>query len=326
MNAVGNDIIQAAEKISTILQRRGKKQRNVRLVKNGQDSQLPIVHQNVTKLALGYYMSGKAKYAEEAAEMVKSLYLDPKTRIEPTKCLRSPGKKGHGATLGSLWYFLDAVRILEYANFLNEKDQSELRTWFSSCFEWLENSEDGLKAATAKDHMGLYSDIQAVALAAYTDKADKMVWYLETSIWRMRSHFTPFGEVRNLPSHSGCEKMNFYSLYGWTVLARLGQAFGRDLWKESKDNSGETLLCRATQFVVPYFLARDKCTRESISFNDQRWWGLTQKGKQHCSTLAQSPMVIPTWFPQGSQLPPKSRFAAIDTDQLGMAPFDGLGA
>ena len=114
-------------------------------------TRLQLTMDGTTSLALAWYLTRRDDFAEHGARLVRSWFLDPSTRMNPHLRYAQVrlGHDGGGGRhqgiieLKDLYYFLDAVRLLEHSGALTETDRARLRDWFSRYLSWLESSAFG---------------------------------------------------------------------------------------------------------------------------------------------------------------------------------------
>ncbi len=141
---------------------------------------------SVTKLALAYYFSDDAKYADKAVENLRIWFLDKKTKMKPNL---NYGQfiPGHNNNMGraegiidaySFVELLDAIQILSDSKSLSKNDLKELKAWFSAYLDWLLTSSIGQDEYNAKNNHSIVFDAQATAVALFvgrTEVADKFI-------------------------------------------------------------------------------------------------------------------------------------------------------
>jgi hypothetical protein len=182
-------------------------------------------------LSLAYYFTGEARYAQQAAQVLRTWFLDPATRMNPSlRYAQSiPGiVEGRGIGLidtRDLWWAMDAVALIAPAtNALSAAEQLALRQWFTDYASWFGTSQLGRDEAAAKNNHGLFYDVQLVALWLYTGQTDKARQLLfDAQTQRFAAQFDAQGHMplelaRTRPYH-----YHTFTLEAITRLARYGQ-------------------------------------------------------------------------------------------------------
>lgn len=219
---------------------------------------LQRVFDDTTALALAWRVHRKAEYAAHGANMVRRWFTDPATRMNP-HLTYSQVRLGHLKNLGAhsgiiemkdLYYFLDAVRLLEQAGAFSTQDAEALRGWLSEYDVWLRTSKQGGQECAAINNHGTWYDVQAAAIAAYLGDYARLAGIFRGARERVYTQFTPDGEQpdemsRTLTAHYCC-----FNLQGWTTLADIAARCGDRLWRfETRDGRS---IKRALDWLLPY--------------------------------------------------------------------------
>ena len=148
-------------------------------------------------------------------------------------------RHGHNDNRGSssgiiemkdLYFFLDAVRIIEAAGALDPGDLRAFDTWLSRYLTWLLTSDQGRGERASPNNHGTYFDLQVGSIAAYLGDTRRLRLTLRDSRSRILAQITPDGRQpqemqRTTTAHYCC-----FNLQGWLHLAELAEAAGDDLW------------------------------------------------------------------------------------------------
>lgn len=198
-------------------------------------------------LALAWRYLSNSRYAEHAARLVRTWFLDAETAMNPhleyaQVRWRHDGNKGSGRgiiEMKDLYYFLDAVRLLERGEFLSSDEQDALREWFTQYIDWLRTSSSGRSERAANNNHGTYYDLQVAAIAAYLGEVGIVRDTLRDSRSRLLAQFDVSGAQpeelkRATTAHYCC-----FNLQGWIHLAMLAAACAEDLWSfQGSDGRG----------------------------------------------------------------------------------------
>ena len=207
-------------------------QRNPQSAGNALDSErLQGMLADARDLALAYHFTGDARYAKQAAVVMRTWFLDPATRMNPSLRFAQsiPGiVDGRGIGIidtRDLWWVIDAVALIAPAGEgLSASEQQALRQWFADYATWLHTSQLGRDEAAAKNNHGIFFDVQLAALWLYvgeTEKARQLVFDAQTQ--RFAAQFDATGSMplelaRTRPYH-----YHTFTLEAITRLARYGQ-------------------------------------------------------------------------------------------------------
>ena len=239
-------------------------------------TRLQRMFDDTTVLALAWRATGERAYADHGAMLVRHWFLKPETRMNPH--LRyAQVRPGHNAGEGSgfgiiemkdLYFFLDAVRLLERSGAFNEDDRSAFAQWLKDYLDWLRESPQGLEERKAGNNHGTCHDLQVGAIAAYLGDIRLLLATFFTSRERLLEQFTGAGEqpqeaVRTMPAHY-CS----FNLQSWVNLATLAEGCGCSLWHfEGSDGRG---LRRAFEWLVPVIASTERLGEEAEAFDRDR--------------------------------------------------------
>lgn len=197
-------------------------------------TRLQLMFDGTVALALGWRLTSRADFAAHGAKLVRTWFLDPATRMNPH--LRySQVRRGHNRDEGygtgiiefkDLYYFLDAVRLLEKSGAFSRQDSDELKTWLRTYLEWLETSRQGMKEAASINNHGTYFDLQTAAIAAYLGEKEKQRDIFLRTQSRITQQFTEAGEQPDEMKRSITQHYVFFNLQGWLNIFQLARASG----------------------------------------------------------------------------------------------------
>lgn len=218
-------------------------QRNPQATGNALDSnRLQGMLADVRDLALAYHFTGDIRYARKTAAVIRTWFLDPATRMNPSlRFGQSIPGSADGRGIGiidtrDLWLVIDAVALIAPGlaapsqthaagdSALTNPELQALRQWFADYADWLDTSSLGRDEAAAKNNHGLFFDVQ---LAAYwlfvgeTEKARKLVFEAQTRRFAAQidnQGRMPLELARTRPFH-----YQTFTLEAATRLARYGQ-------------------------------------------------------------------------------------------------------
>ncbi len=130
----------------------------------------------VVKLTLAYHYSDKKEYAEKAVSMIRTWYLDPKTRQNPNMNFGQavPGvtdNKGRPEGVIDASGFIhvtDAIEILQAKGQLTTEEMTGLKKWFSDFCNWLTTNSLGIKEGQAANNHSMAYDVQLTRYSLFT--------------------------------------------------------------------------------------------------------------------------------------------------------------
>ena len=216
-----------------------------------------LVGTTVETLALGYYFTGDEKYAEHAAKVLRTWFLDPATKMTPHFRFAQaiPGvNDGRGTGLieaRGLADAADAAILLVGSKHWSAADQQALLAWGEVYFEWLTTSKNGQDERAAKNNHGTWYDVQAVKWALVLGRMEKAK---ELSIaagpGRIGVQVEPDGKQPLELVRTASFSYSCFNLLALSTLAGLSEHAGVDLWHH-KTADGRSIRT-ALDFLVPY--------------------------------------------------------------------------
>ncbi|NLN19663.1 MAG: alginate lyase family protein [Firmicutes bacterium] len=222
--------------------------------------------------ALSYaaFYLGEGRYARRAAEVLRTWFLDPDTRMNPhLEYAQAIRGRCDGRGIGiidsnSLIGLVHSLEFLAATGQWSVDDQQALREWFAAYLAWLMESEKGLEEMRQKNNHGTYWAVQVATFASWLGQ-DAVV---DSMIDRYRDvlvpqQITPEGaqplEERRTRSFS-------YTLYNANALALLCElAYHRrvDLWNFlTPDGRG---MPRVVAYLNPFLADPQRWSKQQIT-------------------------------------------------------------
>ena len=207
-------------------------------------------------LALAYYYSGERKYAEGAARVIRTWFLDPATRMNPNMNYAQavPGVsngRAEGVLDGASFIgVIDAAGLIAPSGALTPDETTALEGWFARYLDWMLKSANGKAEGKASNNHGLWYDAQVARFALFARKPE---------IAREIALAFPKGRIAQQIDTSGAlpreltrTRSFHYSLYALDAaytVADSAACLGVDLYRaEEKGRS----LRGATDYVAAY--------------------------------------------------------------------------
>ena len=136
--------------------------------------------ERITLLTLAWRLSGDEKYAAQATRLLRTWFLDKKTRMNPNLeyAQMIPGHDGgKGRCYGVLdtYSFVEMVSVLpllEESKAFSRKDAKELRGWFAQLTDWMLSSPQGIEEGRQANNHSTAYDAQLLAFALYSGRQD----------------------------------------------------------------------------------------------------------------------------------------------------------
>ncbi|MFD2787709.1 alginate lyase family protein [Hymenobacter rubripertinctus] len=230
---------------------------------------------DVQTLALAYYFSGEARYAEKAADLLRVFFLDPATRMNPNLNFGQgiPGIN-NGRNFGiietrHLVKIPDALALLAGSRAVDVPLTTGLQAWFRDFTTWLLTSPVARPEGAAQNNHGTFYDVQVVDFALFTGDEQLARRILQTQTWpRVAVQFQPDGAQPLELARTRPWNYTSMNLQGWVQLAQLAPHTGLDLWHyATPDGRG---LRAAVDWFRPYLLGQRQMAKpDAAATSDQ---------------------------------------------------------
>jgi hypothetical protein len=244
-------------------------ERNPELKKISDHDNLGRLGDDARNLALAYYLTGKADYANRSALLLRTWFLDPATRMNPNLEFGQgiPGvNTGRGIGLietRSLMSVVDAAGLLAESKAWSDADQDGLKAWLTQFLNWMQTSQKGKDEDAAKNNHGTWYDLQVVDYALFLGKQDLAVDTLNrVKTRRIALQIEPDGRQPLELARTNAFSYSIGNLDGLMQLAWLGSEVGVDLWS-FRTPDGRCIRI-ALDFLLPYATGQKKWDYQQI--------------------------------------------------------------
>jgi hypothetical protein len=212
---------------------------------------------NVETLSLAYYFTHNEPYAEHAALLVRTWFLNPATRMNPNLNFGQyvPGRNdGRGSGILEMRHLTsvcDGLALIAGSKAWTEADNNAFHGWLTAYFAWLTTSPNGRDEASAPNNHGSWYDMQAAHIALVLGKTDFAKKILSDGLTkRIASQIQPDGSQ---PLELARTKSLSYSLFNLEALcnlATLAENVNIDWWAYTTED-GQNLRA-ALRYLAPY--------------------------------------------------------------------------
>ncbi len=224
----------------------------------------------VDTLALAYYLTGHEPYADHAATLLRTWFLDESTRMNPHLQFGQaiPGRcDGRGIGMidtARLARLVDSIGILAGSPSWSEADQEGMVGWFAAYLRWSLESRYGQDESRARNNHGTWYDVQVAAYALFVGQENTAREVLsQVPTRRIATQIEPDGSQPLELARTKSFSYSLMNLRGMFDLATLGQHVGVDLWDyQTKDGRG---ICKALDWLIPYGLGKKKWQHKQIT-------------------------------------------------------------
>jgi hypothetical protein len=191
----------------------------------------------VAALAAARIVTGDARYAAKADELLRVFFLDPATRMNPNldHAQAVPGvSAGRPAGIIDGLHLAEvarAVKVLAQERALPEATVTGVKRWFADLCTWMTTSENGRKEAAAKNNHAVAYFVQLAAFADLTGDEPLLAECRRQFVEVFVPH--QMAADGSFPEELGRTKPYGYSIFQLDQMATLCQilsARGDDLW------------------------------------------------------------------------------------------------
>jgi hypothetical protein len=212
---------------------------------------------------LAYYFTDDARYAEHAAVLLRTWFLDPRTRMNPhlEHAQAIPGGET-GRPTGLIEFrdmpqLVDALGLLETAPAWTEADRQGMRAWLTQYYDWLTTSRLGRGEDGAGNNHGCWYDVQVTALALFLGKTDDARRVAEQfGERRIAVQVRPDGSQPRELARANSWGYSVFNVAAMMTMAEMSERVGVELWR-FQTADGRSLRA-ALDYLTPYLDGKRK--------------------------------------------------------------------
>lgn len=208
-------------------------------------------------LGLAFYYSGDRKYADKAAAVVRTWFLDPATAMNPNMNYAQavPGRENGRAEgvldTSGLITVIDAVGLIGPSGALSADEVKALEGWFSRYVDWMRTSANGKAEAAARNNHGIWYDAQLARFALFA-RRDDIARSTVTAFpkARIEKQVDVFGALPHELTRTRSFHYSIYTLDAAYHVADSAACLGIDLYGYAGPDGRS--LRKATSYVAAY--------------------------------------------------------------------------
>ena len=208
-------------------------------------------------LALGWIITGEARYTDHAAVLLRAWFIDPHTRMNPHLQFGQaiPGKcDGRGIGIidtTQILNMLDAIAITADAGSLSGDELADIRDWVDAFGRWCETSSHGVDERAQHNNHGTWYDAQVAGFALFAgrdnDARDALIRMRDE---RIAKHIQPDGSQPHELRRTRSFDYSMMNLKGMLIGAQFAKHVNVDI--ASRDALSGRQLRDAVGFFRPY--------------------------------------------------------------------------
>jgi len=223
----------------------------------------------VFSLGSAAYFLDDARYAQRAARMLNTWFINPKTRMNPdleyAQAIRGNSAiRGAGIIEGRVMIrAIQGMEFLTLAGSWDPKEQAAVRKWFEDYLHWLTTSKNGLDEKHSGNNHSSWWAAQVAAVATFVGnpKEEQMAF----NFYRDRLFPRQIRSDGSAPREELRTRSFFYSalnLEAFANICRIAQVNGTDLWSISSKR-GATI-ATVIDYLQPDLSDPRKWSREQV--------------------------------------------------------------
>ncbi len=236
----------------------------------------------VYTLSTAYFFSDHEDFAERAALLLRTWFLDEATRMNP-HLEYAQAIPGHcdGRSNGiidthMLSWLVDGVGMLAASEAWSREDQRQMEVWCSAYLDWLLTSAHGREERAQNNNRATCYDVQVAALALFCRRRDVVLAALQRVPERIAAQIEVGGRQPLEVARTRSLSYSAMNLTAFFDLADLGRHAGVDWWNyESEDGRS---IRRAFYWLVEHGLDGNSWPGEQlVPFEAAQWMPLLRR-------------------------------------------------
>ena len=229
--------------------------RNQKQVSLGDADTYKEAQWGVHTLGLAYWYTGNSKYAERAAELARTWFLDPATRMNPNfqyaqAVLGTNDGRGIGIIENrGLLQMLDGIALIQESGMWKEKDQTELHAWVAAFDHWMTTSDPRAGRNVRQNNHGSWYAVQESGLYIWLGETAHARAVYETAKTRILKQIEPTGRQPLEIVREDGFGYSVFNIQALSLLASMAERQNVDLWHFEQNGRG---LQKAIDYLMPF--------------------------------------------------------------------------
>ena len=223
---------------------------------------------NVTTLALAWYFTQDARFAQHAVAMIDSFFLSEQTGMLPSLAYAEDGFESGIMDAKEFYVFMDALVLLESSFYLKPTQIEKMEKWTMRLLTWLHGSRQGGVFGNALNIRGIVFDLLTMSLAYYSKSSEYVDYARNRMMYRLSTaaplgHFSLDGSQPHEIFHNSPLHYLTSNLITWIHAATVNDAIREgsgtlpSLWQvkhdvEMDDPNSDPVLLKAIRWYLQY--------------------------------------------------------------------------
>jgi len=224
----------------------------------------------VLTLGAAAYLLDDLRYAQRAARVVQTWFVNPRTRMNPNleyaQTIRGV-PDGEAAGIVECRALIRAIQGLEFlaeTRAWDPKEQAAVRRWFEDYLAWLTRSKRAQSEMRSGNNRASWWAAQTAAAATFVE--NRPVAQMAFNFYRdrlLRGQIRPDGSAPREESRSRSLYNSVLNLEALTTLCRIAQVQGVDLWSLRTKRGAS--LSTVIDYLAPFLSDPRRWSKEQTS-------------------------------------------------------------
>lgn len=223
----------------------------------------------VFTLGTAAFLLDDSRYAQRAARVVNTWFVNPRTRMNPNlefaQVVRgSDSARGSGILDGRV--FIQAVQGMEFlahTGAWDAKDQAAVHKWFEEYLDWLTHSKNGLEEKKSGNNHASWWTAQVAAVSTFVqNKPDTAMAFNYYRDRVLPSQIRANGSAPREEARARSLSYSEFNLEAFATVCRIAQVNGEDLW--SVQGRKGASIATIIEYLRPYLQDPARWGKEQI--------------------------------------------------------------